>query len=689
MTHRMKTPILSPFLALLPILVALLVLLGWALDIAALKQGLASSVATNPATAVCLALLSLEAARMGAWNAHPALAKAGQLAILLVIAAALTKFCDLIFGSSFAVDQIFFGATLEAESRYPSRMAPNTAACLVLLGVALQVMRGGTDRRLRIAQLIAVLVLLAGLLAFAGNLFNARELAGPLQYIPMAFNTALAVCFIATSILSFNPQAGLLKAINWQSLQTRMTLSSMVIFVIGIWSIALYSNSLLRDELEHELGVQQFSTASLLAQEITYEVDARFSALETIAGEITPAMLANATGLQRLLQGRPIFTRLFNDGVFITALDGISIAAFPLAAQRRGADHASSNFMIAALKEGKRAVGQPILDGMLQAPIVSMAVTILNPEGKIIGALVGVTNLERLSFLSRITSARVGTSGDYLLTAKKERLIIASSNKKRLMTRQPAPGIMPALDRYFEGAEGTDVFINPLGVEILAATVQIPVAGWILAAILPTAEAFSPIRVLNQRYLLSASLLTLLAGVLTWWMMQRQFAPLRATVSALTALKDTNQPILTLTLTRQDEVGTLIRAFNGLLVSLAQRGDALQAATAQRAAEQAAAIKVQRQARIVALNLLDEARAAREQAEAASATLTERNVQLDRFNKLAVDRELEMIGLKRQINALARELERTEPFNLAFADALPIACNEAKDSSPPAAGVKK
>ena len=48
-----------------------------------------------------------------------------------------------------------------------------------------------------------------------------------------------------------------------------------------------------------------------------------------------------------------------------------------------------------------------------------------------------------------------------------------------------------------------------------------------------------------------------------------------------------------------------------------------------------------------------------------------------------------MIGLKRQINALARELERTEPFNLAFADALPVAGNEAKDSSPPAAGVKK
>ena len=133
----------------------------------------------------------------------------------------------------------------------------------------------------------------------------------------------------------------------------------------------------------------------------------------------------------------------------------------------------------------------------------------------------------------------------------------------------------------------------------------------------------------------------------------------------------------------------MTRPFNGLLVSLAQRGDALQAATAQRAAEQAAAIKVQRQARIVALNLLDEARAAREQAEAASATLTERNVQLDRFNKVAVDRELELLGLPRPLPALARALGRPAPFPLAFAAALPIAGNDAKDSGPTAAGVTK
>lgn len=119
----MKPPLLSPTLALLATLSALSALLVWALDIATLKQGPASSVAMNSATAVCLALLWLEAIRMNTFNAHAVLAKAGQLALLVVIAAGLGKLCDLIFGTSFAIDQWLYGVVLNADARYPSRSA--------------------------------------------------------------------------------------------------------------------------------------------------------------------------------------------------------------------------------------------------------------------------------------------------------------------------------------------------------------------------------------------------------------------------------------------------------------------------------------------------------------------------------------------------------------------------------------
>ena len=55
--------------------------------------------------------------------------------------------------------------------------------------------------------------------------------------------------------------------------------------------------------------------------------------------------------------------------------------------------------------------------------------------------------------------------------------------------------------------------------------------------------------------------------------------------------------------------------------------------------------------------------------KSAEAALLKRNEELERFNRAAVDRELAMIDLKRQVNALSRELGRTPPFALDFADA--------------------
>ncbi len=49
-----------------------------------------------------------------------------------------------------------------------------------------------------------------------------------------------------------------------------------------------------------------------------------------------------------------------------------------------------------------------------------------------------------------------------------------------------------------------------------------------------------------------------------------------------------------------------------------------------------------------------------------TAELARHNMELERFNRLTVGRELDMIALKRQVNELSRELGRAPPFPLAF-----------------------
>jgi len=93
---------------------------------------------------------------------------------------------------------------------------------------------------------------------------------------------------------------------------------------------------------------------------------------------------------------------------------------------------------------------------------------------------------------------------------------------------------------------------------------------WYVAATLPTAEAFAPIRDVQQRMLLATILFTLIAGGLTWWMLRQQLAPLGASAAALSA--PTKQGLVPepLPVAAQDEIGILISSFNSLLDALRQ-----------------------------------------------------------------------------------------------------------------------
>ena len=64
------------------------------------------------------------------------------------------------------------------------------------------------------------------------------------------------------------------------SLKTRITLITLLIFVIGIWSLAFYVSRVLHGDIEKQLDEQLFSTVSILAKELSDELQDRLTALE-------------------------------------------------------------------------------------------------------------------------------------------------------------------------------------------------------------------------------------------------------------------------------------------------------------------------------------------------------------------------------------------------------------------------
>jgi PAS domain S-box-containing protein len=360
-----------------------------------------------------------------------------------------------------------------------------------------------------------------------------------------------------------------------RSLKTRVTLFTLSIFVICIWALAFYASRVLREDMERLLGEQQYSIVSLLAANINQELGDRLSALEKVVERLTPAMLGDAATMQRFLEDRPVLQTLFNGGIITYGTDGTVIADSLPAAGRIGANYLDIDTVAAALQEGRSTIGRLVMGKKLRAPVFSITVPVRDHQGKVIGALGGVVNLGTPGFLDKITESTHGTTGGYLIVAREYRLIITATDKSRIMETLPPAGVNWLVDRFIQGYEGSGVVVNPRGVEVLSSAKGVPAAGWYLAAYMPTAEAFAPIRAMQERMLLGTILFTLLAGSLTWWMLRRQLAPVVATAQTLAAQSAAGLPLQPLPITRQDEVGELFGGFNRLLLTLGQREEAL------------------------------------------------------------------------------------------------------------------
>ena len=412
-----------------------------------------------------------------------------------------------------------------------------------------------------------------------------------------------------------------------RSLKARITLATLAIFLCCLWALSFYASRILREDMEHLLGEQQLSTATTVAAQVNHEMENRLNTLKNVAALIAQPLLEGPEAVQVFLEQRHDLHVLFNGGAYVTDIEGTAIADFPFSSERTGVNYLDREYIAVPLKEDRAIIGQPVIGKKAHAPVVVMGAPIRNAQGKVVGALGGVINLGMPSFLDQITDNSYGKTGGYLLTAPQYRLIVTATDKRRVMETLPAPGEFPVIDRFIQGYEGSGVFVDPQGLKVLASAKGVPVAGWYLEAMLPTAEIFAPIDDMQQRMWLATLILTLLAGGLTWWMLRRQFSPLLSTARALADMSDTRQALCPLTVVREDEIGQLVGGFNRLLTTLGQREEALRESEESLAITLYsigdAVIATDMQGRVTRMNPTAERLTAWSQSEASNRLLTE------------------------------------------------------------------
>ncbi len=181
---------LSVLSALLAALLGSVVLVGWALDLDALK-GLAGQTTVKANTAVCFVSIAVAIYALG-HGARGRLLLAGRAAALLAGVVALGTLSQDLLGWNLGIDQALVAESQPAAATPdPGRMAPNTALCFVLLAVALV----GLDARDRRGRATATSLALAasslGYLSLLAQLADAGEAVGLSGVTQMAAPTAV------------------------------------------------------------------------------------------------------------------------------------------------------------------------------------------------------------------------------------------------------------------------------------------------------------------------------------------------------------------------------------------------------------------------------------------------------------------------------------------------------------------
>ena len=188
-------------LGTVPLSIGILALVGWTAGIEILTSVRPGGVPMNPMTAV--GLVTAGFAIIFQSGAGWRLARPLYWGLFVI---GTGKLLEALLGSP-AIDNILFYSSMSKEVFGPGRMAPNTAACFLLLGSA-GLLLGLSPRSWIASQLLSAGVALIALFAVVGHMLAVAPLYTLSPLRPMAVHTAIGI-FISAMCLAGVQRRGL------------------------------------------------------------------------------------------------------------------------------------------------------------------------------------------------------------------------------------------------------------------------------------------------------------------------------------------------------------------------------------------------------------------------------------------------------------------------------------------------
>ena len=347
-------------------------------------------------------------------------------------------------------------------------------------------------------------------------------------------------------------------------LKTRLALVVVAAVVITAAVVTAISLFVIRRDMREVLGEQQFTALKLTAAALDAGFEDRRVALRLLGEGIPDAARHNPAQMQRYLeQHLSLNAQFFN--VTVAEAGGNVVANYADPNQVNRFSMAGRDYLVDTVKGKKGLISKPLQSKMSNRAVVLMTEPLLDARGEVDLVLVASIDLKEHNFLGQFTDIKLGKNGFiYILTD--DGIVVEHPDKERILKHMDAPGGHSlAGAQALQGFEGSMESIDRTGEEALYAFKRMASTHWIIGAHYPTRDAYAPIAEMQERAILAAAVLTVLAGLLAWWFVNRLFEPLARLHAHIQRIRQDKSLDQLSGKVRRDELGDVQGAFNALM----------------------------------------------------------------------------------------------------------------------------
>jgi len=346
---------------------------------------------------------------------------------------------------------------------------------------------------------------------------------------------------------------------------------SIMAFIVVMFSIsAIWTYYYFKHQTSDLIQSQQFTMVTSIAKGLDEKLISSHNTLIAVAGAIPHKIFSNPQKAQTWLDDRKGIRIIFNNGLFLFTPEGKLLVENPYLPQRRGRDFSFREYFQQTVATGKPYISLPYQSSKgAHHPTIMMTVPIIAADGRMLGILGGAIDLlSEDNVFKTLIDTKVGNTG-YLYLYAPDRTLIVHPLFSRIMQKDVPPGANRLFDLAIDGFEGSGETVTSRGLKAISSFKRLQTNGWILAANYPVAEAYRPIYLFRNFYLIGI-LLLIMASVLIARILGISITrPITDLVEQIQVLTQTDaQNEQRLVCNHFDELKLLADSFNNLLLVL-------------------------------------------------------------------------------------------------------------------------